>query len=63
MAYLTDNSNDKWFCTKSEKGGSIVLSALASGKKVKTVLWSTTQSCDVLDEHYLIPEYLYIEAQ
>jgi hypothetical protein len=62
MAYLTDNSNGKWFCAPTGNGSSIVLSALMSGKTVASVFDSavSTQACNTLTAHYIKPVYLLI---
>lgn len=61
LAYFTDNSNGKWFCSLSEKSGSLVLAALASGKKVtSTLLESDASSCSTIAAHYLMPRYIII---
>ena len=62
MAYLTNNSNGKWFCAPTHNGSSIVLAALLSGKKVSSVFDSSTSStsCDSISVHYIKPVYLHI---
>ena len=62
MAYMTDNSNGKWFCTISATSTSIVLAAFIAGKKVSTrILPTSDPSCSQISTHYQTPQYIVMK--
>lgn len=64
LAYLFEmegTANEVWVCTISDKSASVVLTALAANKDLRTVFANQEETCGELATNYLKPLYLYVQ--
>ena len=61
LAYRVDSTGSSWLCTISDKSGSMVLAAFASGKTIEPRLNADISCSDV--EQYHVPMYLKLLDQ